>query len=194
MTDLPATSLQVLNEHFHGYLGWAPEQADSERVLFSYFGDISQHRIDNLLTLTEAAILDSGSKRRVMKRVCSILIECFQNASIHGVKGSSGKGSSFFVLLASAKAFRLIIGNLVNTGDTGLLTYRIDELNKLSTPELRKLYIETLCNQNYSYKGGAGLGLLTVAKKTSSPMVYRMIELDDPLSYFVLELTVSIEE
>lgn len=193
MTNLSASSLETLSELYHAYLGWSPEKAAGESVLFAYRGDITQHRIDNLLKLTEVAVLDSGSKRKVMKRVCSIFIETFQNISIHGAKDSVGKGSAFLVLLGNKDSFRLVTGNLVLMQDANLLAYRIDQLNALNTAELRKLYIETLCNQNYSYKGGAGLGLLTVAKKSSGPIRYSVTQLDEQYAYFVNEVIVDGE-
>lgn len=194
MTDLSASSLETLSELYHAYLGWSSEKAAGEKVLFAYHGDITQHRIDNLLKLTETAVLDSGAKRKVMKRVCSIFIESFQNISIHGAKDAKGRGSAFLVLLGNNDRFRLITGNLVLMQDANLLAYRIDQLNALNSAELRKLYIETLCNQNYSYKGGAGLGLLTVAKKSSSPIAYKVAQLDETYGFFVNEVTVNGEE
>lgn len=194
MTDLSASSLETLSELYHAYLGWSSEKAAGETVLFAYHGDITQHRIDNLLKLTETAVLDSGAKRKVMKRVCSIFIESFQNISIHGAKDTKGRGSAFLVLLGNKDRFRLVTGNLVLMQDANLLAYRIDQLNALNSAELRKLYIETLCNHNYSYKGGAGLGLLTVAKKSSSPIVYKVAQLDNTYGFFVNEVTVNGEE
>ncbi|MFT6185052.1 MAG: hypothetical protein ACJAYM_002582, partial [Flavobacteriales bacterium] len=48
----------------------------------------------------------------------------------------------------------------------------------------RKLYIETLCNDSFNYKGGAGLGFLTIAKKSSKPMTYELISTESDLAFF----------
>lgn len=193
MAEISDTALTTLSEQYHAYLGWSPLKAEGERVLFTYSGEISQHHINTLLKATELAILDSGSKRKVMKRVCSILIECLQNVSLHGTKDGKGSSRSFVTILRNHDTFKLICGNLILQQDANLLSYKIDELNKLSPPELRKLYIETLCNQNFSYKGGAGLGLLTVAKKSGEPIQYNIVSIDEKFAFFISEVSVSDE-
>jgi len=56
---------------------------------------------------------------------------------------------------------------------------------------LRKLYIETLCNDEFSDKGGAGLGLLTVAKKAEDKIIYNFHSVDSSFNYFVMEVGMS---
>jgi hypothetical protein len=191
MAAISEQSLNKLSELYHSHLGWSPEKAAGERVLISFQGEISQPRIDTLLRLTEDAVIDSGSKRKVMKRVCSVLIECLQNISIHGTKDDAGQSNSFFILLTDKEEFRVITGNLILMEDANLLSFKLDELKKLTPTELRKLYIETLCNQNYSYKGGAGLGFLTIAKKALRPIEYSILPLDDKFAYFTTEIALS---
>lgn len=180
-----------LSELYHNKLGWSPAKEAGEAVLFAYSGDINQRKIDALLKITEEAILDNGSKRQVMKRVCTVLIECLQNISIHGAKDEKGKGTSFFILSANKEDYLIQCGNLVFKEDANLLAFKIDELNALSLPELRKLYIETLCNDSFNYKGGAGLGFLTIAKKSSKPMVYDLIATENDLAFFSTIYTVA---
>ncbi|MFT4682795.1 MAG: hypothetical protein ACJAU0_000845 [Flavobacteriales bacterium] len=173
-----------LSELYHNKLGWSPAKEAGESVLLTYSGDINQRKIDALLKLTEEAILDHGSKRQVMKRVCTVLIECLQNISIHGAKDNTGKGKSFFILSTNNEDYIVRCGNLVFQEDANLLAFKIDELNAFSLPELRKLYIETLCNDSFNYKGGAGLGFLTIAKKSSKPMTYELISTESDLAFF----------
>jgi len=191
MAEISTTALTQLSEHYHAYLSWTPAKVDGEKVILSYSGEINQLRIDTLLKLAEHAVLDNGSKRKVMKRVCSVLIECLQNIAIHGTKDNEGSSKSFVILLADQVNFTLVSGNLILQQDANLLAYKIDELSKLSPTELRKLYIETLCNQNYSYKGGAGLGFLTIAKKSDVPMQYKILSIDDRFAFFTTEIRVS---
>lgn len=184
MRAISEHALARLSELYHNKLGWSPAKEAGETVLLSYSGDINQRKIDALLKLTEEAILDHGSKRQVMKRVCTVLIECLQNISIHGAKDKNGTGKSFFILSANKEDYLIHCGNLVFQEDANLLAFKIDELNALSIAELRKLYIETLCNDSFNYKGGAGLGFLTIAKKSSKPMTYELIPTENDLAFF----------
>ncbi len=191
MRAISEHALARLSELYHNKLGWSPAKEAGETVLLSYSGDINQRKIDALLKLTEEAILDHGSKRQVMKRVCTVLIECLQNISIHGAKDKSGMGKSFFILSANKEDYLIHCGNLVFQEDANLLAFKIDELNSLSIAELRKLYIETLCNDSFNYKGGAGLGFLTIAKKSSKPMAYELIPTENDLAFFSTIYTVA---
>lgn len=191
MRAISEHALARLSELYHNKLGWSPAKEAGEAVLLSYSGDINQRKIDALLKLTEEAILDHGSKRQVMKRVCTVLIECLQNISIHGAKDKDGTGKSFFILSANKEDYLIHCGNLVFQEDANLLAFKIDELNALSIAELRKLYIETLCNDSFNYKGGAGLGFLTIAKKSSKPMTYELIPTENDLAFFSTIYTVA---
>lgn len=191
MTEISENALTSISEQYHAYLGWTSAKQAGESVLFTYRGEITQHRIETLLKLTESSILDNGYKRKVMRRVGSILIETLQNVSLHGVKEKQGRGLSFITLVVNKEHFKLVCGNVILQEEANLLSYKLDELNKLSSSELRKLYIETLCNQNFSYKGGAGLGLLTVAKKSGHPISYRIEAIDESYAYFISEVLVD---
>lgn len=161
---------------------------DAETVLLAYHGDFNQGRIDSVIKLTEGVVLEAGSKRRVMKRICSVLIELLQNISIHGARNLEDNSDSFLLLSANEECFRIVTGNLILRSETGHLEGKIDLLNEMSQTELRKLYVETLCNENFSYKGGAGLGFLTVAKKSIAKFNYLIEPIDERFSYFTLEV------
>lgn len=184
MSALPSGSLEKITE---GRRYFFPEGREGQ-VLLAYHGAFDQKAVDSVVSLAESAIIQAGSKRRVMKRIGSIIIELLQNISIHSAQNEDGLTDSFMVLEEEPESYRLITGNLILSSDVGMLDYKLSELNALSQNELRKLYIETLCNENFSYKGGAGLGFLTVAKKAIEPFRYYFESVDERFSYFVLEV------
>ena len=191
MAAISQHSLQEINELYHSYLAASSAQDADAKVLLSFSGNIEQSKIDAVLSLTESVILDNGIKRKVMKRVCTILIESLQNISIHGTRDDSQQSNSFLVLSSDKNHLHITTGNLILNEDANLVAFKLDELSKLSDAELRKLYIETLCNQNYSYKGGAGLGFLTIAKKSDGPIQYKVMTVNDKFSFFTTEVKVA---
>ena len=70
------------------------------------------------------------------------------------------------------------------------LAERLSEINGMEEDTLRKTYIETLCNGELSDKGGAGLGLLSLAKKASGPIDFRFESQKDGRELFTLIVTV----
>lgn len=191
MSTISESSLLSLQTKYHDLLQSHSEEGAPEMVLLSHFGAFNDDKILSLVRIVEQLVLESGSKRRVMKRVGSVLIESLQNAMIHGAHDSENRSNSFLLLKKGEENFSLSIGNLILSEDANLIDFKISELNNLDKSELRKLYIETLCNENYSYKGGAGLGFLTIAKKAAEKVKFEVQVLNDEFSFFIVEIKVA---
>lgn len=181
--DVQAYYKQILASNF------GPDQPSI--LLFSHYGEFTPARIDAILKVAEDAVLEAGAKRRIMKRVCSVIIENLQNISLHGARNDDGKRHSFAILSHSAESFSVMTGNLILSSESKDLDKKLKHLNKLDNKELRKEYVETLCNEDFSAKGGAGLGLLTIAKRSSQPIKHEIWKLDSRLSYFTIQVIID---
>ncbi|MFZ6052925.1 SiaB family protein kinase [Halocola ammonii] len=181
LPDLAAVIEQLYAQNF--------ESEHPHKIIFSYQGSFSTRKVDSTLELVEEGILESGGKRKIMKRICSVLIEVLQNGTVHSAKDKEGRPHNTLIINSSTEHFQIIAGNLILNEEANPIRKKIEAMNKLSRSELRKLYIETLCNEEFSTKGGAGLGFLTMAKKSESPIEFSIDALNDTLSYFVLRLS-----
>ena len=74
-----------------------------------------------------------------------------------------------------------------------ILKVKLDEINNLEANEIRNVYRQMLSMSEFSNKGGAGLGLIEMAKKTGNKLDYDFVPLDDDFSYFILSKTVDSE-
>ena len=170
------------------------EASPEQTVLFSHFGNLNQPKINSLIHIAEQLTLDNGIKRKIMKRVCSVLIENLQNISIHGAMDVKGNHHAMVILTFDGDYIRIHSGNLIHNDEISAVDFKLSEINKLSAEELRKLYIETLCNENFSDKGGAGLGLLTIAKKVDLPIEFNFTQIDEQQSYMNTVLKLSVKD
>ena len=191
MATISSKSMSALQDSYHNILENNAKGVQESLVLFTQFGSFNEQKIEGVVRMVEQLVLESGSKRRIMKRVGSLLIEALQNAQIHGAHSENKKPNSFIIVKRSMEFFHLHIGNLILAEDANLIDYKISQLNALDKNELRKLYIETLCNENYSYKGGAGLGFLTIAKKAAEKVNYSVVQLNDHFAFFTVEIKVA---
>lgn len=190
MTTITGKKLESLRAMYHELITAVVHSSQSQTLLFSHFGDFDPSKNDNILKLVESAILESGDKRVVMKRVCSMLIELLQNISIHGARDRSGHMHSYLLVVRTTVSYKLFSANLVLAEDVESLRKRMNELTSLDETELRKLYIEILCNDEFSNKGGAGLGLITIAKRANQLIKYNLHNIDEHFGYFTLEVEV----
>lgn len=165
-----------------------------EVILFSHFGELNQKKTEYILPLINDLILENGIKRKIMKRISSVMVENLQNVAIHGAKDINGNQNSLLIVSRKEDAIRVTTGNVILDEDKSSLDFKLSNINKLSKEEVRRLYIETLCNEDFSLKGGAGLGLLTMAKKAAAPLKYSIQSIGHGHSYFVIQYDVKVIE
>lgn len=194
MTVISGQNLDWIQSQYQTLLSAVVHSGENEVIVFSHFGDFTANKIEHTLRLIESSIVELGDKRQLMKRFASLLLELLQNISLHAARDKSGHMHSFLIVTRSKDAYKLMTGNLIMAEDIAFLKNRLEELNGMDKSTLRKLYIETLCNDEFSYKGGAGLGLLTVAKRADRKLEYHLDELSKNFGYFRLDATLNIEE
>lgn len=97
-----------------------------------------------------------------------------------------------FILGAQGKKYFVQSGNLMKTDRIQPMKERIDYLNTLDKPQLRKFYKEQLKQEN-SIPGsrGAGLGLIEIARRASSKIEYSFTPLEDGLTFFAMYVEIG---
>lgn len=188
MTTIKGRQLDELKSIHNDAIARVVSHESDDSLLFSHFGNFNPAKNESALKLAEGLILESGDKRQTMKRFCSLFIEVLQNISLHGARDQDGQMHAFSIIAKGKHSYKLITGNLILKEDTAGLEQKLNELNRMDPNSLRKLYIETLCNDEFSDKGGAGLGLLTVAKKAEDKIGFKFFPVDSSFNYFVMEV------
>ena len=131
------------------------------------------------------------TKKGTVKRMFSILVEGLQNIRLHGEKGKEGHQTSFFAIDQGADFYKIALGNLIYTRHNKDIESRITEINKMTREEVKTLYMEVLTNGIISNKGGAGLGFITMAMKSSNNLDCFFDEINNELSCFTLIITLD---
>jgi len=85
----------------------------------------------------------------------------------------------------------IITGNHLKTERVMILKEKIDELNALSKDEIREKYREVLSNEGFSEKGGAGLGLIDIIRKSGENVDYAFRSIDKDYSFFSLKANIA---
>ncbi len=71
---------------------------------------------------------------------------------------------------------------------------RLDEVNSLDKEQLKEYYKKVLNNGEMSLKGGGGLGMIDIARKTGEKLEYNFLEIDNKVSFFTLNIKVSNQQ
>jgi len=142
-------------------------------VVLSFAGTVDGDMIPHLIQLAERALSQIGSSRKETKRAMEVLIEAVQNVIHHGHIDEHGDSSVFLTVEHTPLGIQLHCGNLMDESSAHDLGGRIGHLNNLSHAELRKAYIDVLCQGDQNpERGNAGLGLISMAKRTEGPVEF----------------------
>jgi len=171
-------------------LGQFGEQA----LIMAYKGSASPELLNNILLIAEHRINMSVSSKKMRKKLFNILIETFQNIYHHFLEtevASEIGGPVVFALGIQEGAYKVMVGNLVNSEDKKSLQQALDDVNAMNKDEIKAHYRELLDNGHISDKGGAGLGIVDIAKKSGSRLDYEFEERESNLFFFSLKVDVK---
>ncbi|MCD4768859.1 MAG: SiaB family protein kinase, partial [Bacteroidales bacterium] len=161
-----------------------------DRLMFVYRGVVTNDNSEVLLLLLEKEMERSEFGFVGRKRLFMFVLESLQNVSRHS-NGPLGETMSLVVYSKKDNGYTVTTANVISRDDEPELREQLMLLNTLEAKEIRKLYREKLSTTSFSSKGGAGLGLIEMAKKTGNRLDYDFIEIDDSTLYFVLSKSVD---
>jgi hypothetical protein len=161
-----------------------------ERLMFVYRGVVTNENSVPLLLLLEKEMENSEFGFVGKKRLFMFVLESLQNVSLHSDQ-SQYPDMSLVVYSKTDDGYTVTTGNVILTANITDLKSKLEEINNLQTEEIRKVYRQVLSTAEFNTKGGVGLGLLEMAKKTGNKLDYDFVPLDDGFSYFVLSKTVN---
>ncbi len=166
-------------------------------VIVAYKGSITTELINNVLESVESKLEDASEQSKIRKKVYNVLVESLQNL-FHHVEDlpSGGKEefeSKFGILVVSRvnDSYKITTGNFITSDKIKFLKDKIDKINSLSKEELKDMYKFILNHQKLSAKGGGGLGLVDIARKTGNKLEYKFENYNDDYYFFNLDVMIS---
>ncbi len=160
----------------------------SDMLVFEHSGAVHADLIPDMLDLVEARSHASGDPVVLRKRLIHVLVESVDNMRRHALGIMAD--ASFALLVRNKDGYRFTTGNAVPHATALLLAKRVEILNAMAAEDLKEHYMKLLTNDSRSTNGGAGLGLLTLARKSMRPIITTSDTLGPFTSYFSFELHV----
>jgi hypothetical protein len=176
-------------DHWSGMVTTTVPADSDAKIVFQYCGDMDHDLAQALIRRAEHRSIEVADNSVVRKRLFSILVECLENVIRHG--DEQGRGSAFAMLLRTGDHYRVLVGNAVPVAIAAVVTTRVEILNDMDTDTLKRQHMAVLSNSARTEGGGAGLGLFTMARKSTRPMRAHVLPKDMYWSYLTLELTVA---
>jgi len=160
------------------------------KLSYAYNGQFTDELTKGLLTLSDQGMEQEQEARPTRRKVYFIMVESLQNITRHQGDADNRAADGFFVMNKFAKGYMVTSGNVVPNGDVEVLRGKLEKVNSLSGNELSDYYRKVLDEGQLSDKGGAGLGLIEMARKSGGKLVYQFKELSHRDSYFYFQCNV----
>jgi hypothetical protein len=160
-------------------------------------GNVASNQINSILEEVEERLVEVSISLKVRKKILNIMVESLQNLFHHSddvpedLVETLGKRYGIVVVSRKDDDFLLTVGNFVMTDKVKFLTEKIEKINSLSEIELKEMYKYILNYQKLSSKGGGGLGLIDMARKSDKKLEYRFYPYNEKYFFYRLDIFVS---
>ena len=175
------------------------DKMERNNILLSFKGDITSELLTSILQIMESKLDTMQEDPKVKKKVYNVLVETLQNLYHHMDELNSTEDlangervrSAIFMIGKVDNQYNILTGNYIKSENVSSLKGRIDEVNKLTKDELKEYYKAVLNNGKMSDKGGGGLGMIDIARKTGEKLNYNFMPIDNNYSFFSLNLKIA---
>jgi hypothetical protein len=161
-----------------------------------YLGEF-HHQITKMFTSMAEDDLDrKDEERTIIRRVYSVMVETLQNMARHSdeLADKYNIGRGLFMIGKKEDSYYVITSNKVSNAKVKSLEKAILEVNSATREELKDMYKKQMTDGKISDKGGAGLGLIEIAKRTRNKLVYEFLPLDENSQFFILKAEINAKK
>ena len=173
------------------------DKMERNNIMLSFKGDITSELLTSVLQIMESKLDNLQEEPKIKKKVYNVLVECLQNLYHHldEVSEDSSQNekvrSAIFMIGKIDNQYNIITGNYIKNANIEKLKKRLDDINLLTKEELKEYYKMILSNGELSMKGGGGLGMIDIARKTGQKLNFNFSPVDEQYSFFSLNIKIS---
>jgi hypothetical protein len=167
------------------------KQFEKYTLTYVYRGIFDPALTDKILALAETNMNLIGEISKTQKKVYFVMVESLQNITRHQDVGQKQDNQAFFVVQNKDGKYGMASGNVIENENIVSLQEKLDKINSLDPDALKAYYKDVLENTGLSEKGGAGLGLIEIARRSGSKLFYNFKQLNETLSYFYFKSKIA---
>lgn len=167
---------------------------ERNNIMLSFKGDITSELLTSILQIMESKLENLQEEPKIKKKVYNVLVECLQNLYHHMDEQQSSSShirAAIFMIGKVDSQYNIITGNYIVNNNVSPLKAKLDHINTLNKDELKDYYKQVLDNGMMSDKGGGGLGMIDIARKTGQKLNYNFMPVNDQLSFFTLNIKIA---
>ncbi len=102
--------------------------------------------------------------------------------------------NSLIIISKLGERYKIITANIIRNNNIESLREKLEHINELTLSELRQLAREIRKNTVLDNNSNASIGLVEIAKRSGSKLLYKFKKIDGEYSYFYLSIEVSVNK
>jgi hypothetical protein len=166
-------------------------------VILHFKGQLKFDDISDLIHILKERMKVRQVTFGTYKKVLMLMIESLENI----LRYNKQKNVDLKILEENPVEFRIYLdqenyaiesSNVILNPDILELNERLEDLNKLDQSSIKELYKTRITDGKFSDSGGAGLGIIEMAKISDNKLLYSFAPIDDKLSYFTLRMNIHL--
>ncbi len=154
-----------------------------------YIGKFNQRITKFFSEMIEEELEKECQDKITRRRVYHTIVEILQNMQRH--TDEIGEGSGLFMIGRKQHVYYIITSNKILKSKIPQLKETLDKINAATKEQLKEMYKKQLVEGKLSERGGAGLGLIDIARKTESKYEYLFLPINFEIDYFVLKIEID---
>jgi len=169
------------------------ENLISSGINIVYIGKFNHNVIKMFSSMAEEDMENGTLDYTTRKRVYHAIVEILQNMARHSdeITDKSQVGSGLFMIGKKRNKYFIITSNKIKKSSIPKVEESLKFINNASLEELNEMHHQQLKNGKLTEKGGAGLGLIDIARKSSKKLLYNFIPINKRYSYFLMKVVID---
>jgi hypothetical protein len=175
------------------------KEFDDEKYSMVYLGDFSDDITTMLIDLSETFLAKDQHLSRLWKKASMLVAESFQNVVRHKIQeheimSRNPHNKDFYQISVIDDRVVISSANVIEEKEAEKLNSHIDHINSIDANDLKQLKQNVLNFGSVNNKGGAGLGLIEIVRKSGLPLKKQFIPLISGYSLLLLGLEIPMNK
>jgi hypothetical protein len=166
-------------------------------VLIDYQGSIKYETIGELIHHFKNQAPEVNMPTGIYKRILLVMIESLENIMKHSEQPAGENNNSLLPTIKisnSEGCYTVECSNTVSSNNISKLTGKIDFINSLDQQGLKEIYKNTITDGVFTKSGGAGLGLIEIAKISGNPIIYEFSPVSEEYVRFFQKIRIDCKK
>ncbi len=165
-------------------------------IEYIYRGRITSDTVVYTLDLAKYNLEQTIKAIPLRHRIYFIMGEGLQNITKHQDAPIKKDllDNSLIIISKLGERYKIITANIIRNNNIESLREKLEHINELTLSELRMLAREIRKNTVLDNNSNASIGLVEIAKRSGSKLLYKFKKIDDEYSYFYLSIEVSVNK